>query len=82
MTDSDVIRMKGTIALAGGRAFSVPSGFIGSVKMASVTAQVRDKSETYPTKSGSEISRHNALMPLFKFISKFFAKTTSTKFFA
>ncbi len=77
-----VAKKMSTIALAGGRAFFVPSGFIGSVKMTSVTAQIRDKSETYPTKSGSEISRHNALMPLFKSVSKFFTKTTSTRVFA
>jgi len=41
---------KGAIALAGGCAFIVPSGFIGGVKMTSVTAQVRDKSVAYPTK--------------------------------
>ena len=50
MADRDAIRIKGTIALTGGRAFFVPSGFIGSVKMTSVTAQVWDKCETYPTK--------------------------------
>ncbi len=49
MADAQVIR-KSTTALAGGRAFFVPSGFIESVKMTSVTAQVRDKCETYPTK--------------------------------
>ncbi len=27
MADSDAIRIKGTIALAGGRAFFVPAGF-------------------------------------------------------
>jgi hypothetical protein len=82
MANSNASRIKGTIALAGGRAFFVPSGFIGSVKMTSVIVQIRNKSEAYPTKSGSEISRHNALMSQFKSVSKFFTKTTSTKFFA
>ena len=45
-----VAKKMSTIALAGDRAFFVPSGFIGSVKMTCITAQVWDKSETYPTK--------------------------------